>query len=368
MSEIRRFPAVRHLRSEPSSHLLVYRDGRLRKSGAGVSVWFRPMNTGIAEIPLDDREMQFVFHGRSADFQDVTVQGVITYRVSEPEILAQRVDFTIDLKSGSHLKQPLRRLELMVSQLAQQFAWDYLLATPVRGALVEGPKRIRGRIAEGLGADAGLESLGLTLVSVRISAVQPTADLEKALEAPMRELIQQEADQAGFERRAMAVENEQSIQENELKNQIELARREEDLIAQRGQNFRLEAAERAEAERIEVEALAERGRIEAGAEADAVRVRAAADAEATRLNGEADAESVQLMEQAQVEAEKERMAAYRDLPPSVLFGLAARELGRKLEKIDHVNLAPEVLSPLLANLITAGTDRLVGTTGADGAS
>ncbi|MDH3253681.1 MAG: SPFH domain-containing protein [Acidobacteriota bacterium] len=361
MSEIRRFPILRHLRSEPSTHLLVYRNGEIRRSGPGLNLWFLPMSTGIAEIPIDDREMQFVFHGRSADFQDVTIQGVITYRVTDPITLASRVDFTIDLATGAYSKQPIQQLELLISQLAQQFAWDYLSVTPIRESLTHGPDRIRHRITDGVHADSGFDDMGLALVSVRIAAVQPTADLERALEAPMREKIQQEADLAGFERRAAAVENERAIQENELKNKIELARQEETLIAQIGQNTRHQAREEAEADRVRAESLAAQSRIEADADATQIRVRAGGNAEGSRLAGEAEAQNLRLLEETQVAAEKERMATYRDLPPHVLFGLAARELAKKLERIDHLNLAPEILSPLIASLVQAGTDHLAET-------
>ena len=60
--------------------------------------------------------------------------------------------------------------------------------------------------------------------------------------------MQQEADRATFERRAVAVERERAIGENELQTQIELARREEQLVAQRGANARREAEEEAERE------------------------------------------------------------------------------------------------------------------------
>lgn len=360
MSEIRRFPVVRHLRSEPSSYVMVYRSGNLVKKGQGLTAWFRAMTTGVAEVPIDDREMQFVFHGRSADFQDVTVQGVITYRVSDPELLAGRVDFTIDLHTGKYLKQPIERLELMVSQLAQQFAWHYIASTPIRNALTEGAEKIRSQVAQGLEADTGLDEMGLTLVSVRISSVQPTADLGRALEAPMREKIQQEADEAGFERRALAVEKERAIQENELKNQIELARRKEELIAQQGQNSRREAQEEAEARKIEVDGAAARSRVESAADGDQIKVLAAAEAESTRMTGAAQAESVRAIEQAKVDAEKQQMEAYGALPPAIVFGLAARELGKKLKHIDHLNLSPETLTPYLAKVLDAGATRLSG--------
>ncbi len=84
--------------------------------------------------------------------------------------------------------------------------------------------------------------------------------------------MQQEADRATYERRALAVERERAIAENELQNQIELARREEDLVDQRGQNDRKRAQEKAAAERIATEAAAEQQRLIADATADTTRL------------------------------------------------------------------------------------------------
>jgi regulator of protease activity HflC (stomatin/prohibitin superfamily) len=295
-----------------------------------------PLSAAVAEVPVDDRELPFLFHGRSSDFQDVTAQGVITYRVVDPQRVSERVDFTIDLVSGAHTKQPLEKLALLLTQLAQQFALGYVTQTPIRKLLTDGYAEIRTRISEGLHADEGLSSMGIELVTIRIAAVQPTADLEKALEMPMREKIQQEADQATFERRALAVEKERAIQENELKNKIELARREEDLIKQAGQNDRRRAEEHALAKKVEVTAAAERTRISANAEAENIRV-----VEGARLDGE-----------------RGRMDVYRDLPPAVMMGLAAQELASKLKRIDHLNVTPELFGPMLVELMQAGTRRL----------
>ena len=72
MAEIKRFPFIRHLRSEPSRHVLHYRNGELVRKGRGLAFWFVPLTSSLAEIPCDDRELPFLFHGRSSDFQDVT--------------------------------------------------------------------------------------------------------------------------------------------------------------------------------------------------------------------------------------------------------------------------------------------------------
>jgi hypothetical protein len=358
MAEIRNYVLVRHLRADASSHIVQWKRAKVRRSGRGLAFWFRPMSSSLAEIPVDDREICLLLHGRTSDFQDVAVQGVVTYRVVDPEAAAARVDFTVDLRTGGHLRQPLERIALSITELAQQHALAYVAITPVRQLLAEGCDRIRERIESALGGDEGIAALGLEIVSVRISSVKPAPDLEKALEAPAREGIQQTADEAAFQRRALAVEKERAIQENELQNQIELARREEQLIAQRGQNARRQVAEQAEAARITTEGQVVRKRLEAEAGAERSRIEAEAASSRVRKLGEGRADSLRVVEGARAETDSAKMAIYRDVAPGVLVALAARELAGKLEKIEHLNIAPELLGPALSSLVEAGTRRL----------
>ncbi len=336
MAEIRTYPIWRHLRAEPSVHILRFRRGKRVASGRGLAFWFRPLSTSVAEIPMDDRELPFLFHGRTQDFQDATVQGVITFRVVDPEKIAARVDFAIDLRTGVLREQPLEKLAGLLTELAQQFALGYLAQTPLRHVLAEGVAEIRERVSDGLRAEAGMAEMGLDVVAVRVGAVKPVAEVDKALQIPVREAIQQEADVATFRRRAEAVDKERAIQENELQNQIELARREANLIEQRGENEKKRATDEAEAARIAAEAEAER----------------------TGIAARTQAESIGLVERAKVEAERERMAIYRDFPTERLLGLAAQRLAGKLQRIEHLNLTPDLLGSLLTNLVEAGTHRL----------
>lgn len=358
MSQIRNFMFIRHLRSDSNAHVLLYRGGEVRRSGRGLAFWFLPLSASVAEVPVDDRELALHVVGRSADFQDVTVQGAVVFRVLAPQKLAQRVDFTIDLDSGRHLHQPLEKLSSILTQRVQQLAQAYITGNPIRTILTEGPTPLGELVTAGLAEDASLGSMGIKVVSSSIVAVKPTSDLERALEAPVREGIQQEADEAAFSRRAMAVEKERAIQENELQNQIELARREEDLIGQRGQNARRQATEEIEAQRMRVEGTAHDGRIEAEASAAKTRIRAEADANKAAVTGAAKAENVRLIEGARAETEALRMQAYKDIPASVMFALAAQQLAMKLERIDHINLSPDVLGPALTDLLQAGAKRL----------
>ncbi|HEY4220994.1 MAG TPA: SPFH domain-containing protein [Myxococcota bacterium] len=336
MAEIKSFLFMRHLRAEPTSHILFFRAGTLRASGRGLALWFSPLGASIAQIPLDDRELPFLFAGRSSDFQDVVVNGVVTFRVNNPELLASRVDFSIDTRTGAYNKEPLDKLALAVKELSQQLASTFLNRAPLKEILDQGIEVIRDAIHIGLVSDEGIRSLGLEIVATRISSVKPTSEMEKALQMPTRERIQQMADEATFSRRALAVDKERAIQENELGNQIELAKREEQLIAQRGQNERKRATETAESKRIEAEAAAKN----------------------VLMNAQSQAQGITVLEEAKVHAEADRMEIYRNLPSAALMGLAARELAGKLQTIEHLTLSPDMLGSLLQRVLGAQANKL----------
>jgi regulator of protease activity HflC (stomatin/prohibitin superfamily) len=325
MNQLRHVPFLSHVRTEPSTWVAHYKGGRRRRAGRGLAFWFRPLDASIAQVPMDDRELDLMFHGRSSDFQDVTAQGVVTYRVTDPDLAAERIDFSISLEDGRYLRTPLEQIAALLTQHAQQYVWDYMTTTTLRTILVDGVGEVRARIRDGLASEERIAALGIEVVAVRVAAVRPTSDVEQALQAPVREQIQQQADEATFQRRAMAVEKERAIEENELQNRIELARREEQLVAQRGANERLQATE---------------------------------EAAAARIAAEAQAHGIEVVEEARVAGERERMAIFRELDPKVLLALAARDGARKLRSIEHLNVSPDMLSPVLASLAAAGTRRL----------
>ncbi len=336
MATITHYPLVSHVRGQASSQTLYWKAGRLRRSGRGLSFFFRALSANLAEVPLDDRDLTFLFHGRTIDFQDVVVQGVVTYRVTNAEAIADRIDFSLDLRTGQYTKTPLELIADRLTQLAQQHVWAIVVKGTLADLLTDGVDRLRSAISDGLAGEESLTAMGIAIVSVRVSTVQPDPEVERALQTPTREQIQQQADQATFARRALAVEKERAIAENELQNRIELARRQAQLVDQEGTNTRRQAEEAAAAARIEAVAAAERASIDTATKAAAVKA----------IDGERLAQ------------EKERVAAYGALPPGTLAALAAREFAGKIQKIEHVNISSDALTPFIADLAAAGARHL----------
>ncbi len=207
------------------------------------------------------------------------------------------------------------------------------------GALAAGPDPIERAVTERLAGDTRLAELGVEVAGVRVLDVRPGPDMERALATPTREEAQTRADRATYQRRADAVERERAIAENELQSKIELARREEQLVDQRGANARRRAESEAATALVAAEAEARRNELSAAAEAGRDRALSAARAAGVEEIG-----------RAQAGAEAARLAALRDLPSGVLALLAARELAGKLPEIGQLTITPDVVTGLLSRL------------------
>ncbi|MET7684004.1 SPFH domain-containing protein [Streptomyces sp. NPDC005423] len=328
MADITRRLGWRHLRGAPTAHIRHHRAGELAHDGTGLSFWFRALTATLSEVPVDDRELAMTFHARTSDFQDVSVQATVTYRINDPAVAAARLDFSVDPDTGAWRGTPLEQLGTLLTETAQQHALAVLARTPLAAALVDGVTAVRERIAAGLAAEPRLPATGIEVVAVRVMAVRPEPEVERALRTPAREQIQQEADRATYERRAVAVQRERTIAENELDSQIELARREEQLVDQRGINTRREAEEHAAADAVRAEAEATRS----------VRL-ARAEAEGAREVGEARAQ-----------AQAAWLRVHAEVDVATLRALTATRLAENLPRIDSLTVSPDVLTGLLAKL------------------
>lgn len=411
MAEIRQMLWMRHLRAEATSHVLHYRNGTLLRAGRGLAFWFCPVAAAVAEVPVDDRDLNYLFKGRTLDFQEVNVQGVITYRVVDAQRLAARVDFAIDLKRGTHQKQPLDQIAVLLTGIAQQAGLQVIARAKVADFMVHGFAELAHALDTIFRDNPALDAMGIAVETVRVHEVKPTVELERALQTPTRENIQQRADEATFMRRALAVEKERAIAENELQTKLELTRRQEALILQDGTNARQKVDQEIEArrlgvvakvedERIIARAQAERQTLEAEAtatqkkiiaaanaeeqrllaelEAEQLHMQAAAEAdrrlqlataeaetdrvvggaiaERTRLEGMAEADTLRAIGEAKAAGEQKRLDAYRELPQTAILAVAVQELATQL-KIEHLTITPDMFGALLEKVAHLGTNK-----------
>ena len=332
MATIHRYPFFSHATSSATRALFQGRRGKLVNRGSGASFWFRPLNTSLSEVPVDDMEFGNIFRVTTSDRQEVSVQTALTVRIVDPELTARRVDFEIDQRTGEWTGQPMQNLQNRLAESAKQFAAEVVAGEPLRTVL--------DAITEGLSGERQLGGAGIEVLGVRVVAVRADEELERALQTRIREEAQADADRATYDRRAQAVDRERAIKENELNNRTELARREAELVELQGMN-----------ERRRTEQELERDRLRNEAEAANRRLRVEAGADEVTLMAEARAGEVARIAEAENAALQARLAVFSAGEPAAVLAAVAPEVLSALPKIDSLTLTPDLLAGGVSRLL-----------------
>ena len=312
---------ISYLKTPPTTFVLHFKSGKLVRSGAGLSfLYYRPTST-IALVPVASADVPFVFNEITRDFQDVTIQGQLTYRVAKPQQLAGLLDFTIDDK-GRHASEDPTKLEDRLVHATQALAQAVIGRLVLREALAAGDTIVNEVTAKLREVDI-VTMLGVEILGLAILAIRPTPEMARALEADARERLQREADESIYARRNAAVEQERIIKESELDT---------DLAVEQKQR---EIRERKMAADIAVEE----------ARSALIQTRVAndkLDADSRRYGLEA---TLAPLEKADWKTLMAVSSGGGD--PRMMIALAFRELAENATKIGELNMSPDLLKSLI---------------------
>lgn len=332
---------LRFIKVQPTTYLLQFQRGRLVREGAGPAFFYYAPTTSLVAIPTASTEVPFIFEETSADFQVLTIQGQITYRVAEPRKLATLMDFTLAPNGQRYASDDPEKLPQRLINIVNVHARALIQRLPLRQAVRESDALVE-TLRPKLVASPEIAALGLEVLGFSILAIKPTPETARALEAETRELLLQEADEAIFRRRNAAVENERAIKENELstENAVELKKRQiretkmdADRAVQEKQRLLREAEMAAsvalEQKKQELVALTgQNTRAEADARAYGI--------EATmKALGTGDARILTAL-------------ANAGMAPEQLIAVAFQEIAGKADRIGQLNISPDLLRELMA--------------------
>jgi len=88
----------RFVKVSPTTYVIQFRSGKIVRAGAGLSFFYFAPNSMLVQVPVASADVPFVFNEATADFQDATVQGELTYRISDPKRIAALLDFSLDAR------------------------------------------------------------------------------------------------------------------------------------------------------------------------------------------------------------------------------------------------------------------------------
>jgi len=209
---------LRFMKVPPTTYVLQYKHGAVKRAGAGLSfIYYAPTSTIVA-IPMASADIPFVFQEATADFQSVTIQGQLTYRVAEPTRLAALLDFSVESSGTYHSDDPRKLPERLIHTL-QSLTRAITQRLVLKEALVSSDAIVAEVLAK-LKTSEAVSTLGVEILSLAILGIQPTPETGRALEAEAREALQRRADEAIYARRNAAVEQERLIKESELNTEI----------------------------------------------------------------------------------------------------------------------------------------------------
>ena len=331
---------IKFIKVQPTTYLLQYRGGQVVREGSGLSFFYYSPTTSLVAVPVASTDVPFIFEETTSDFQTVTIQGQVTYRVGDPKRLAALLNYTLAPNGQTYASDDPEKLPERVIHVINVLARAELQKLPLREAIRASDELVR-MVKERLVGAEEIKSLGLEVLGLSILAIKPTPETARALEAETREKLFREADEAVYARRNSAVEQERAIKENELnteiavenkKRQIRETQMEADRAVQEKKHIQqkeaLEANIGLEDRRKSLVALATEN---AKAEADA---RAYGVSTTVKALGSVDTKILQAL-------------ATTGMKPEQLIAFAFQELAGNADKIGQLNISPDLLRELL---------------------
>ncbi|MEW6277525.1 MAG: SPFH domain-containing protein [Candidatus Eremiobacterota bacterium] len=208
----------RFVKAPPTTHVMLYHNGEITREGPGLSLIYFDLISTLVAVPLESVDVPFAFMEVTADFQTVTVQGQLTYRVRDPRVVAGLLDFSADHRL-IHLSDGPEKLQTRLVQVAQVVTRSSIQGMTLKQALTR-VEEVATDVIRALQESPAITMLGVEVLAVTVVSIQPTPEMSRALEAEAREALQRAADEAIYDRRNAAVEQERRIRESELNTEL----------------------------------------------------------------------------------------------------------------------------------------------------
>ncbi len=319
---------IRYMKAAPTTWVMQFKGSRLKREGAGLSFFYWEPTTTLVQVPMASVDVPFAFTEVTADFQQVTVQGQLTFRVAEPKKLAALMDYSVTPAGAFRSEDPQKLTERLV------YAAQILTRTSLQQwTLKDGLTRsepLEKAVLAGLRTTDAVQMLGVEVLQVAVLSVRATPEMARALEAEAREALQRQSDEAIYERRTAAVEQERRVKQSELETEI--------MVEQKRRHIRETKMAADIAMEKEREKLLEQ---------KAANERTLADAQAYTLEKtlgpirELDWKTLQALSQTRMD-------------PASLIAIAFRELAENAQKIGELNMSPDLLKSLMQPALPQG--------------
>ena len=151
---------IKFIKFDSMTYVVLYKNGKIKKEGKGLSFFYFAPKSSIAAIPLGSNDLQFIFNESTQDFQTISIQGQIVYKIENSKQLSELLDFTVDDR-GNYKKKDIDKLNQRLISEAQTAASAFIQGLTLKDSL-RSAKRIETEIMSGLKSSKAVEMLGVT--------------------------------------------------------------------------------------------------------------------------------------------------------------------------------------------------------------
>jgi hypothetical protein len=329
----------RFIKAQPTQYVILYRDGAPKREGAGLSFWYFRPTSAIVVVPTASINEPFIFAEVTSDFQDVTVQGQVTYRIGDPKRIATLLDFSLDA-GGKYSSEDPQKLSQRVINEVQVAMRAEIQSLTLKQALTAG-EGLLTQVSQKLANHPTVEALSVEILGLSILAIKPTPDTARALEAEAREALLRRADEAIYSRRNAAVEQERAIKENELATEVAVENKKRQV-----REAQMDAERSVQERQLRMRQEEMTGKI--GLETQNKELVTLSSAN-SREEADAKAYGITAMMRAFAGADAKVLQALASvgMDPSQLLALAFRDIADNAAKIGELNMSPELLRELM---------------------
>lgn len=342
---------IKFYKADASTFVIKSRAGKTLQAGRGLSFFYNPAATNISAIPTNAQEAPFVFNLQSQDFQEVRVQGQITFRVIDAPKTAEVLNFCLNEAGSEYVSEDPLRLNDRVIRVAQSLVQQDVQQQSLRQILASGGTML-AQLQSQLPAHNSILSMGLEVEEISVISIKPNQETARALEAEARESILKEADDAVYLRRISAVEQERSIKEAELQTDLSVQQKEQQIEQQKRENSRILMREElaTNQERVQKQNELNMTRIK-GEITEAEEASRLIELQVAQRSNVDEQANASLMQRAQVIStltpEALEALAMADMDANKLLASGMRTMALNADKIASLNLAPDVFAQLV---------------------
>ena len=333
---------IKFIKFQPGEYVLKYKNGKVVKEGAGISFYYYAPTTSIVMVPVASSDCPFMFDEVTADFQTVSIQGQVTYRIVDRKNVAGMLNFTLAIKNGNkrYISDDPQKLPVRISNLVRVMTKKYVESLKLSDAIRSSEALAKSIYEEMCGNDE-INQLGIEIMGLTVLAVQPNKDTSRALEAETREKILNMSDNAVYERRNASIEQERGVKENEFNTEIAIENKRRQI---REAQLDAEQAEMKKQNELKNEQLDAEIQLE-----EKRKALIALAAENSRTESDMKAYELKAMMNALAEVDTNVIRALSaiGMQPQALIANAFQNLADNAEKIGHLNITPDLIREMM---------------------